>query len=113
MSKSVVNSVSVSHNWRGSVEDVSTSTTNVIDQSDLDALEAKLNRKINSLQQSFDKLEIYLKKIASITESMPNEVKAEVQKIAERQKVVLNNEYKKIVDDMAKKCADISSILKK
>ena len=113
MSKSVVTSVSAEHNWRGSVEDISTSTTYVADSSDLDALEARLNRKIDALQQSFNKLEAYLKKIVAETEKMPEEVKKEVQQLAAQQKMVLDNEYKKIVDDMAKKCADVSAILKK
>lgn len=113
MSKSVVTSVSAQHNWRGSVEDITTSTTLVVDQSDLDAIEARLNHKIDLLQQSFNKLEAYLKKIAAETEKMPNEVKSEVQKLAAQQKIVLDNEYKKIVDDMARKCSEISAVLKK
>lgn len=119
MSKRVVTSVSPIHakNVFGStsdkVIDVSTSITDVADQSDLDYLENRLKSKIETLQHSFNKLEVYLKKIAAETEKMPEEVKKEVQKLAEQQKIVLDNEYKKIVDDMAKKCADISTILKK
>lgn len=113
MSKNVIYSISTRKGGLAdNVKEVNTTTTSVADQSDLDALEARINRKIETIQQSFNKLETYLKKIAAETEKMPEEVKKEVQKLATQQKMVLDNEYKKIVDDMAKKCADVSKILK-
>lgn len=113
MSKKVIYSISTRKgDWTDNVKEVNTTTTSVADQSDLDALEARINRKIETIQQSFNQLDTYLKKIAAETEKMPEEVKKEVQKLAAQQKMVLDNEYKKIVDDMAKKCADVSKILK-
>lgn len=113
MSKNVIYSISTRKgDWTDNVKEVNATTTSVADQSDLDALEARINRKIETIQQSFNQLETYLKKIAAETEKMPEEVKKEVQKLAIQQKIVLDNEYKKIVDDMAKKCADVSKILK-
>ena len=103
MSKNVICSVSTRKGGLAdNVKDVNTTT----------ALEARINRKIATIQQSFNQLETYLKKIASETEKMPEEVKKEVQKLAAQQKMVLDNEYKKIVDDMAMKCDAISSVLK-
>jgi hypothetical protein len=46
-------------------------------------------------------------------EKMPDDVKNEVLKLSQQQKMVLDNEYRKLIDDIAKKCDDVSAILKK
>lgn len=113
MSKRVIDSISTRKGeFSGNVKEVKTTTTTVADKSDLDALEARLNQKIATMQQSIDKLEKYLEQLSTETAKLPQEIKNEVLKLASQQKMVLDNEYKKIVDDMAMKCDAISSVLK-
>ena len=114
MSKSVIYSLTPTYaTFSGNVESIKTSTTTVADESDLNALEARLSNRINALQQSINRLDSLFKKLTAEIEKMPDDVKNEVLKLSQQQKMVLDNEYRKLIDDIAKKCDDVSAILKK
>lgn len=113
MSKSVLNSLTPTYaTFSGNVESIKTTSVTVADKSDLDALETRLNNSILLLQKKVDRLEEYIDALSLVVEDMPETIKKEVAELSQQQKIVLNTEYRKIVDDIAKKCVKVHAALK-
>lgn len=113
MSKSVISSIKTRTGaFTDNVKEVITTTTEVAEQSDLNILEARLNKRIETLECSINKLNTLLENISSKHEELPLEIKKEILLAFKSQQNIVTEEYQKIINDMSDKCFKISKILK-
>lgn len=106
MSKTVVSNVSCTYgNITGNVSSISSSTTTVPDQSDLDSLERRLNSKIQTLENKIielsdknevltDALKSVISKYSSLSSGMVSEIKTAIAAGNSNLRDILNNEMK-------------------
>lgn len=104
MSKTVVSSISCSYgSITGNVSRVSSSTTTVSDQSDLDSLERRINSKIQSLEDQVKDLKLkndilsdtiknILSEYKSLSSNLVSEIKGLIAEGNDELRDILNNE---------------------
>lgn len=104
MSKNVISSISCSYgSITGNVSNISSNTTTVSDQSDLDSLECRLNRKIQSLENQVKELkskndilsnaiQTILSEYKSLTNNLVSDIKGVIAQGNDELRDILNNE---------------------
>lgn len=104
MSKTVISSISCSYgSITGNVSSVSSTTTTVPDQSDLDTIERRLNSKIQSLESQIKELKskndilsnaikTILSEYKSISNNLVSDIQCVIEKGNEELRDILNNE---------------------